>query len=195
MRRFMVRRPHFASSAVSEPVPLNESADPRPLKVPPHSIEAEQSVLGSLMLKPDAWIDVIDILGVNDFYRSEHKIVFEAMDRLWRDNKPIDAITVADTLSTKGQLDRIGGAAFLAELVETTPGTANAPAYARIVRDRSTLRQLIRAGQHITESGFEPEGRSSDDLVEEAERQVFAIAEGRSADGGPLPITPMLSTA
>ena len=195
MRRFVVRRPHFASSAVSEPVPLNESADPRPLKVPPHSIEAEQSVLGSLMLKPDAWIDVIDILGVNDFYRSEHKIVFEAMDRLWRDNKPIDAITVADTLSTKGQLDRIGGAAFLAELVETTPGTANAPAYARIVRDRSTLRQLIRAGQHITESGFEPEGRSSDDLVEEAERQVFAIAEGRSADGGPLPITPMLSTA
>ena len=191
----MVRRPHFASSAVSEPVPLNESADPRPLKVPPHSIEAEQSVLGSLMLKPDAWIDVIDILGVNDFYRSEHKIVFEAMDRLWRDNKPIDAITVADALSTKGQLDRIGGAAFLADLIETTPGTANAPAYARIVRDRSTLRQLIRAGQHITESGFEPDGRSSDDLVEEAERQVFAIAEGRIADSGPQPVTPLLDTA
>ncbi|MDD9963626.1 MAG: replicative DNA helicase [Gammaproteobacteria bacterium] len=172
-----------------------ESADPIPLKVPPHSIEAEQSVLGSLMLKPDAWIDVIDILGVNDFYRSEHKIVFEAMDRLWRDNKPIDAITVADALSTKGQLDRIGGAAFLADLIETTPGTANAPAYARIVRDRSTLRQLIRAGQHITESGFEPDGRSSDDLVEEAERQVFAIAEGRIADSGPQPVTPLLDTA
>ncbi len=180
---------------MSEPVPLNESADPRPLKVPPHSIEAEQSVLGSLMLKPDAWIDVIDILGINDFYRSEHKIVFEAMDRLWRDNNPIDAVTVAEALSSKGQLDRIGGAAFLAELVETTPGTANAPAYARIVRDRSTLRQLIRAGQQITESGFEPDGRSGDDLVEEAERAVFAIAEGRSDDGGPQPITPMLNTA
>lgn len=181
----------------SEPaqVSTTESADPIPLKVPPHSIEAEQSVLGSLMLKPDAWIDVIDILGVNDFYRSEHKIVFEAMDRLWRDNKPIDAITVADALSTKGQLDRIGGAAFLADLIETTPGTANAPAYARIVRDRSTLRQLIRAGQHITESGFEPDGRSSDDLVEEAERQVFAIAEGRIADSGPQPVTPLLDTA
>ena len=72
---------------------------------------------------------------------------------------------------------------------------ANAPAYARIVRDRSTLRQLIRAGQHITQHGFEPDGRSSDDLVEEAEREVFAIAEGRIADSGPLPITPMLNTA
>lgn len=180
---------------MSEPAPTNEPADPRPLKVPPHSIEAEQSVLGSLMLKPDAWFDVIDILGVNDFYRSEHKIVFEAMDALWRDNKPIDAITVSDALSSKGQLDRIGGAAFLAELVETTPGTANAPAYARIVRDRSTLRQLIRAGQRITEAGFEPSGRNSDDLVEEAEREVFAIAEGRVADSGPQPITPMLNTA
>lgn len=180
---------------MSEPAPTNEPADPRPLKVPPHSIEAEQSVLGSLMLKPDAWFDVIDILGVNDFYRSEHKIVFEAMDALWRDNKPIDAITVSDALSSKGQLDRIGGAAFLAELVETTPGTANAPAYARIVRDRSTLRQLIRAGQRITEAGFEPSGRGSDDLVEEAEREVFAIAEGRVADSGPQPITPMLNTA
>ena len=180
---------------MSEPVPLNESADPRPLKVPPHSVEAEQSVLGSLMLKPDAWIDVIDILDASDFYRAEHKIVFEAMDGLWRDNQPIDAVTVANVLSGKGQLDRIGGAAFLAELVETTPGVANAPAYARIVRDRSTLRQLIRAGQHITQHGFEPDGRSSDDLVEEAEREVFAIAEGRIADSGPLPITPMLNTA
>ena len=152
-------------------------------------------MLGSLMLKPDAWIDVIDILSVNDFYRSEHKIVFEAMDGLWQENQPIDAVTVAEVLSKKSQLDRIGGAAYLAELVETTPSVANAPAYARIVRDRSTLRQLIRAGQHIAESGFEPAGRDSDDLVEEAERQVFAIAEGRIADSGPLPITPMLNTA
>ena len=152
-------------------------------------------MLGSLMLKPDAWIDVIDILSVNDFYRSEHKIVFEAMDGLWQENQPIDAVTVAEVLSSKSQLDRIGGAAYLAELVETTPSVANAPAYARIVRDRSTLRQLIRAGQHIAESGFEPDGRDSDDLVEEAERQVFAIAEGRIADSGPLPITPMLNTA
>ena len=152
-------------------------------------------MLGSLMLRPDVWIDVIDILGANDFYRSEHKIVFEAMDGLWRENKPIDVITVADVLSTKGLLDRIGGRAYLGELVETTPGTANAPAYARIVRDRSTLRQLIRAGQHIAESGFESDGRNSDDLVEEAERQVFAIAEGRIADSGPQPITPMLTTA
>ena len=180
---------------MSELAPIDEPADLRPLKVPPHSIEAEQSVLGSLMLKPDAWIDVIDILKVSDFYRSEHKIVFEAMDGLWQDNQPIDAVTVAEVLASKGQLDRIGGAAFLGELVENTPGVANAPAYARIVRDRATLRQLIRAGQHITESGFEPDGRSSDDLVELAEREVFAIAEGRIADGGPQPITPMLRTA
>ena len=180
---------------MSEPAPTNEPADPRPLKVPPHSIEAEQSVLGSLMLKPDAWIDVIDILAAIDFYRPEHKIVFEAIDSLWQDNQPIDAVTVAEVLSKKSLLDRIGGAAYLGELVETTPSVANAPAYARIVRDRSTLRQLIRAGQQIAESGFEPDGRDGDDLVEEAERQVFAIAEGRIADSGPAPITPMLKTA
>lgn len=180
---------------MSEPAPTNEPADPRPLKVPPHSIEAEQSVLGSLMLKPDAWIDVIDILAAIDFYRPEHKIVFEAIDSLWQDNQPIDAVTVAEVLSKKSLLDRIGGAAYLGELVETTPSVANAPAYARIVRDRSTLRQLIRAGQQIAESGFQPDGRDGDDLVEEAERQVFAIAEGRIADSGPAPITPMLNTA
>ncbi len=195
VRRWAARQARAAPHAASDPVPPSDPADPRPLKVPPHSVEAEQSVLGSLMLKPDAWIDVIDILSAGDFYRFEHKTVFEAMERLWRGDSPIDALTVAEALSSKGQLDRIGGAAFLAELVETTPGTANAPAYARIVRERATLRQLIRAGQQIAESGFQPDGRGAGELLEEAERAVFAIAEGRSADGGPQPITPMLNAA
>ena len=152
-------------------------------------------MLGSLMLKPDAWIDVIDVLNVNDFYRSEHKIVFDAMDRLWRDNQPIDAITVAEVLTSNGQLDRIGGAAYLADLAENTPGASNAAAYARIVRERSTLRQLIRAGQRIVEAGFDPDGRSGDDLVELAESEVFGIAERRIGDEGPQPVTPMLHRA
>ena len=183
------------ASAVSEPAISNPPDGIRSLKVPPHSVEAEQSVLGSLMLNNEAWLNVIDIVQADDFYRLEHRLLFEAMDGLWRDNRPIDAVTLAEALAEKGQLDRIGGGAFLADLAENTPGVSNVVAYARIVRERSTQRQLIRAGQRIADSGFEPNGHSSDDLLNQAESEVFSIAERRLVNEGPQPVTPMLGKA
>ncbi len=151
--------------------------------------------MGGLMLNNDAWMDVADIIKAGDFYRLEHRILFEAMGALWRDNQPIDATTLVDALSANSQLDRIGGTAYLADLLDSTPGARNAAAYARIVRERSTLRQLISAGQKIAEAAFATEGRSSDELVDLAEQEVYAIAERRIAHEGPRPVTPMLDAA
>lgn len=147
------------------------------------------------MLNNEAWLKVIDILGAEDFYRLEHRLLFETMDLLWRDNKPIDAVTLSGALADSGHLDRIGGGAFLADLAENTPGASNVSAYARIVRERSTRRQLIRAGQRIADSGFEPNGHSSDELLDQAESEVFGIAERRLENEGPQPVTPMLDEA
>lgn len=147
------------------------------------------------MLNNEAWLKVIDILGAEDFYRLEHRLLFETMDLLWRDNKPIDAVTLSGALADSGHLDRIGGGAFLADLAENTPGASNVSAYARIVRERSTRRQLIRAGQRIADSGFEPNGHSSDQLLDQAESEVFGIAERRLENEGPQPVTPMLDEA
>ena len=180
---------------MSDPAQSKPPDNTRVLKVPPHSIEAEQSVLGGLMLNNEAWLKVIDILGAEDFYRLEHRLLFETMDLLWRDNKPIDAVTLSGALADSGHLDRIGGGAFLADLAENTPGASNVSAYARIVRERSTRRQLIRAGQRIADSGFEPNGHSSDQLLDQAESEVFGIAERRLENEGPQPVTPMLDEA
>ena len=180
---------------MSDPAQSKPPDNTRVLKVPPHSIEAEQSVLGGLMLNNEAWLKVIDILGAEDFYRLEHRLLFETMDLLWRDNKPIDAVTLSGALADSGHLDRIGGGAFLADLAESTPGASNVSAYARIVRERSTRRQLIRAGQRIADSGFEPNGHSSDQLLDQAESEVFGIAERRLENEGPQPVTPMLDEA
>lgn len=151
--------------------------------------------MGGLMLNNDAWLNVADIVKAGDFYRLEHRILFEAMEALWKKNQPIDATTLVNVLSENNQLDRIGGAAYLADLLDSTPGASNAAAYARIVRERSTLRQLIRAGQKIADAAFAPEGRSSDELVDLAEQEVYAIAERRMENEGPRPITPMLDAA
>ena len=180
---------------MSDPAQSQPPDNTRVLKVPPHSVEAEQSVLGGLMLNNEAWLNVIDILRAEDFYRLEHRLLFEAMDVLWRDNKPIDAVTLSGALADNGHLDRIGGGAFLADLAESTPGASNVSAYARIVRERSTRRQLIRAGQRIADSGFEPNGHSSDELLDQAESEVFGIAERRLENEGPQPVTPMLHEA
>ena len=180
---------------MSDPAQSQPPDNTRVLKVPPHSVEAEQSVLGGLMLNNEAWLNVIDILRAEDFYRLEHRLLFETMDVLWRDNKPIDAVTLSGALADNGHLDRIGGGAFLADLAEGTPGASNVSAYARIVRERSTRRQLIRAGQRIADSGFEPNGHSSDELLDQAESEVFGIAERRLENEGPQPVTPMLHAA
>jgi replicative DNA helicase len=165
------------------------------LKVPPHSVEAEQSVLGGLMLNNDAWLNVADILAARDFYRAQHQIIFEAMASLANANEPLDAVTLSEALSQRGLLDKAGGISFLAEIAETTPGASNVLAYAQIVRERSTLRQLIAAANKIAESAFQPQGRPSSELLDMAESEVFRIHEGRLRDAGPESVVPLLARA
>jgi replicative DNA helicase len=177
-----------------------EQDKPRPsatahLKVPPHSVEAEQSVLGGLMLNNDAWFGVADVLASRDFYRPQHQIIYEAMTVLANANQPLDAVTVSESLTSRGVLDKAGGIAYLADLAENTPGASNVLAYAHIVRERSTLRQLITAAQRIADSAFTPQGRSSHELLDMAESEVFRIHEGRLKEGGPQPVVPLLTRA
>jgi len=163
------------------------------LKVPPHSIEAEQSVLGGLMLDDTAWDRIADKLGPDDFYRRDHRIVFDGIRQLVQDNSPIDVITVSEFLEKRNEIREAGGLAYLGELARNTPSAANVTAYADIVRERAILRGLIHAGGEITQSAFNPEGRSSGELLDKAEQLVFSLAEqGKRAGGGFLSVKEIL---
>ena len=163
------------------------------LKVPPHSIEAEQSVLGGLMLDNERWDDVAERVVAEDFYTRPHRHIFTEMHRLQEMGKPIDLITLAESLEVQGQLDSVGGFAYLAELSKNTPSAANISAYADIVRERAVVRDMISVANEIAEAGFDPQGRSSEDLLDLAESRVFKIAESRAnKDEGPKNITDVL---
>jgi replicative DNA helicase len=150
------------------------------LRLPPHSIEAEQSVLGGLMLDSAAWDQVADRVVADDFYRNDHRLIFEAVAGLIERSQPCDAVTLAGHLESQGLLDQVGGLAYLGSLARDTPTAANIRAYADIVRERSVLRQLITAGNLIVGSALEPEGREAREIVDDAERAVFEIAEAGS---------------
>jgi replicative DNA helicase len=171
----------------------NTRVRPGSPKAPPHSVDAEQSVLGGLMLSKDAWFDVADLLEPRDFYRAPHQIIFEAMLDLSERDEPLDPLTVVERLQSKGLLEKAGGYAYVGELAESTPGISNIGAYARIVHENSTLRQLIGAANRIAESAFNPDGRPSDQLLDSAEQEVFSIAEGRLKGGGPESVKPLLT--
>ena len=177
---------------MSEYVPDNPVSA---LKIPPHSLEAEQSVLGGLMLDDQAWLDLIEVVAAKDFYRTQHQIIFDAMNELASDDAPLDAVTVSERLSSKGLLEKAGGIPYLAELAESTPGASNVLAYGKIVRERSVLRQLIGAANQIADSAFTPDGRDTDTLLELAEQSVFQIAENRLKDSGPEKVAPLLIKA
>src|ERR1700734_3015375 len=147
------------------------------LRLPPHSIEAEQSVLGGLMLDSAAWDQVADRVVAQDFYRNDHRLIFEAVAGLIERSQPCDAVTLSGHLESQGVLDQVGGLSYLGTLARDTPTAANIRAYADIVRERSILRQLISAGNSIVGSALEPEGREAREIVDDAERAVFEIAE------------------
>jgi replicative DNA helicase len=149
----------------------------RRLKVPPNSIEAEQSLLGGLMLDNSAWDKVADIVVASDFYRKDHQLIFAGIADLAESSNPCDVVTVSEFLGNRDQLEAAGGLEYLAMLSNETPGAANVRAYAKILRERSMLRSLINAGNQISGSGFVTDGRSATELVDEAERLVFEIAE------------------
>ncbi|MEM7611582.1 MAG: replicative DNA helicase [Pseudomonadota bacterium] len=162
------------------------------LRVPPHSVEAEQSVLGGLMLDNSAWDRVADVLVSTDFYRADHQIIFAAIGALAESRQPCDVVTLSEHLDNRGELDQAGGLAYLAMLANDTPSSANVLAYAKILRERSILRSLIAAGNEIAGSAFQPEGRAASELLDEAERTVFQIAEKGSRRGGFQALTDIL---
>ncbi len=149
----------------------------RALRVPPHSIEAEQSVLGGLLIDNEAWERVADILIEQDFYRRDHRMVFAAIQSLADRGRPIDTLTTADWLESQGVLGEAGGLAYLGELARDTPSSANIGDYAEILRERAVLRGLSRVGTDIAESALQNEGKSALELLDLAERKVFELAE------------------
>ncbi|MFO1283501.1 MAG: replicative DNA helicase [Burkholderiales bacterium] len=154
--------------------------DTSALRLPPHSLEAEQAVLGGLLLDNDAADRVGDVVSAVDFYSDAHRVVFEHAVRLIGEGRPADAVTLAESLASAGRLDYVGGLAYLGALVQSVPTAANIRHYAQIVRDRSVLRQLASTAGEIAESAYQPMGRSSSQLLDEAETKVMHIAEAGS---------------
>ncbi len=150
-------------------------------RVPPHSNEAEQSVLGGLMLSDDAWDTVADRINEEDFYRRDHRLIFRAIADLANHEKPRDVVTLSEWLTQRGELDEAGGMVYLGTLAKDTPSAANIKAYADIVRQRSILRQLIQAGEEIAGSAYEPGDQSIKDILDAAESRVFRIADQGAA--------------
>ena len=164
------------------------------LKLPPHSVEAEQSVLGGLFLDTSAWERIADLVMQEDFYRREHRLIFEHVVRLTERAKPVDVITVAESLESAGKLDEAGGLSYLGALAHNVPSAANIRRYAEIVRERSVLRKLVEVGNEIAASAFAPAGREASQLLDEAEGRVFEIAEaGARGKQGFLSMPPLLT--
>ena len=181
-------------SNVSE-LPYAGEGDLSRIKMLPHSVEAEQSVLGGLLLSSDGWDAVAESVTASDFYRPDHRLIFAQVAQLSEALEPVDVITVADKLEARGELDAAGGLPYLAELAQNTPSASNIRAYAEVVRERASLRKLIEAAQEIADSGFMPEGRTSDDLINEAERRIMQISEQGPKAGGPQGVNPLLQSA
>ncbi len=162
------------------------------LKTPPHSLEAEQGLLGALMLDNARWDAVSELVQVKDFYRPEHRAIFATMGRQIERQQPIDVITLTEELEQRGELEQAGDVIYLTELVENASGIGHLEAYASIVRERALLRRLIEVANEMASDAYEPEGRTAEELVDEAERAVLAIAEERPSEGGPTDLKTLL---
>ncbi len=150
-------------------------ADGNEFRVPPHSIEAEMCVLGSMMLDP-AVIDIaVQINKPEHFFRPAHVPIFQALVDMRNDGKPIDLVLLRDELTSRGRLDKVGGVEYLVSLAEGVPNAANLEFYAQIVRDKAILREVIRAGADMTTAGYDPQAKT-EEVVDEAEKRVYAIA-------------------
>ena len=147
------------------------------LRVPPHSIEGESSVLGGLLLDNAAWDRVGDILMDTDFYRYEHRLIYAAIGVLVNGSKPADVITVFEHMQSQGRAEEIGGLAYLNSLAQYVPSASNIRRYAEIVRDRSILRKLVTASDEIATNAFNPKGRPVSEIVDESEQKIFKIGE------------------
>lgn len=176
---------------MNEPVSLDKHL-PENLKIPPNSVEAEQAILGGLLLNNSAWDDVAERVGARDFYRKAHRQIFEVIAQLVEEENPCDLVTVSQALGQLGQLEDIGGMTYLSELARNTPSAANITAYAEIVRERSILRQLINVSHDVADSAFNTEGRKSLEILDKAESAIFEIAEQQKKGSGPQDIKTVL---
>lgn len=147
------------------------------IKLPPHSVEAEQSVLGGLLLENSAWERIADLITEQDFYRHDHRLIYRHITKLLDVSKPADVVTVSESLESREELTTVGGLAYLGALAQNTPSAANIRRYAEIVRDRAILRGLVQVGTSIADSAYSPMGRSASELLDQAEGEVFKIAE------------------
>jgi len=177
--------------------PMN-AAPPDPqlesLRIPPHSIEAEQSVIGGLLRDNAAWDRIADFMHADDFYRYDHRIIFEQMVRLINGGKPADVITVYEACNQLGKAEDVGGLQYLNAMAQNTPSAANIRRYAEIVRDRGILRKLITVADEISGNAFNPQGKEVKQMLDEAESKIFAIAEsGARGAQGWNPIQPLLT--
>lgn len=160
--------------------------------LPPHSTDAEQSVIGGLLIDNERWDDVADLLTSDDFYREEHRQIFRAMELLIESESPIDVVTLQDKLLNLDILEKAGGLAYLGALAMNTPSAANIRAYALVVHEKSAARKLLLAASNIERMTRNPEGRDAREIIDEAERQLQKISENRSKEGGPQAINPIL---
>ena len=158
--------------------PKKSPKDPSLVKLPPQSIEAEESILSAILVDNSTLLDVIEILTAEDFYRTAHQKIFAAIEKLFKKSEPVDLITLANALREANGLDEVGGAAYLAHLVDTVPSAINVTHYARIVRDKSALRRLIAKSGEITQRCFEDSG-NFDEVLNFAEASVFEISESK----------------
>lgn len=154
-----------------------ENSSAANLPLPPHSVEAEQSVLGGLLLENSAWDRIADVVAGEDFYRHEHRIIFRTITALINENRPADVITVQEFLERSDEIEAAGGFNYLISLAQNTPSAANIRRYAEIVRERAIMRRLAEVGTEIARNAYNPEGRDAAQLLDEAENKVFQIAE------------------
>lgn len=165
------------------------------LKVPPNSVEAEQAVLGGLMQDPTEWDNISDVLQPEDFYRGEHQLIFQVMTQQSETNSTIDVVVLVEALTSLNELEAAGGLDYLSDLAGNARGTANIVAYAEIIRERAILRRLISVANGIADAGYNTGGKKSAEILDEAEQQVFNIADERPKDSGPIFVNPLLSKA
>lgn len=164
------------------------------LKLPPHSVEAEQSVLGGILLDTSAWDKVSDLLSQEDFYRGEHRLIWQHINKLNDQARPVDVITLAESLESNGELEKAGGLSYLGSLAQNVPSAANIRRYAEIVRERAIMRKLVEVGNEIATSAYNPGGRDAGQLLDEAESKVMQISEqGERGKQGFVAIPPLLT--
>ena len=154
------------------------------IKLPPHSVEAEQSVLGGLLLENSAWDRIADQIAEGDFYRHDHRLIYRHISRLIEQSRPADVVTVAESLEKSNELNQIGGLAYLAALAQNTPSAANIRRYAEIVRERSIMRRLVEVGTEISDSAYNPQGREASQLLDQGARSAAGLGGERGLGKG-----------